>query len=338
MRWPAGLLLAVLLGCQGAEGPSAAELGEACAGCHGDLAAEHAGSAHGEAAQSEVFVALRDRAQLAWKAASFCDGCHRPVGGTAGGLGCLTCHASVGNLGRGDGALIFEPEGPVQTGLPSGRAPHPGVQTGFLQSAELCGTCHDVDGPGPFQESAFSHWQASPAGARNQTCQACHLPRSPGGRTSHRPRGLMRGSDEEVRALLASAVALEPVGRQGGAVVVRVIGRGDGHPVPDGASFLRALWLEARVQGEPVGAPHWLSSRLFAGAREVVLPTEADRAEARGLEPGQARQVRFMVPEGVRVEVCLRFVRYRPDLVAALGLAPEVAGATLVVRCTSFDK
>lgn len=321
------------MGCGAGPADSARALQGRCATCHVEQAERHAVSRHAQAARSEVFVALRARAQQAWRAAAFCDGCHRPVGGSEAGLGCLTCHASTGNLGRGDGALVLSPDGPVQVGLPSGRAPHSVGGTGFVSSADLCGTCHEVEGPGPFRESQYTHWQKSPAGQRNQTCQSCHMPKRDGS-TEHRPRGLLAGSDDEVQQWLAEAVDLELRREAEDQVVVRITSRLQGHMLPDGASFLRALWLDVRVDGVAVDGRRWLSARLFQGEREVVLPTEADRAEPQGLLPGESRQERFVVPVGRALQACLRFQRYRPDLIEALGLPLSLAGPEILVRCT----
>jgi hypothetical protein len=328
MRW--GLLwIAALPACGGAEGGVGA-LADACGGCHPAQAAEHGAARHAVAATSPVFRALADAAEATWRARAFCEGCHRPAGGTEAGLGCLTCHAAYGNLGPGDGALLLDLEGPVRAPGDGARAPHPTAQGGFLTSADLCGTCHEVAGPGPFRESPLEHWRASPAAARGDTCQRCHL-RAPGGAVQHRPVGLVGGSPEEVQALLSSAVALSVVAVEGGAEA-RLRAVADGHRLPDGASFLRGLWLDVAVDGDVVERS-WLSARLMAGPDEVVLPTAADRAEDRSLAPGAVRAVRVAAPPGARVQACLRFQRYRPELVAALGLPAEEAGPVVEVVC-----
>ncbi len=154
------------------------------------------------------------------------------------------------------------------------------------------------------------------------------------GVTEHRPRGLLAGLDDEVQQWLAEAVDLELSREADDQVVVRITSRLQGHMLPDGASFLRALWLDVRADGTVLGGPRWLSARLFRGTEEVVLPTEADRAEFRGLAPGASRQERFVVPAGRAITACLRFQRYRPDLLQALGLSSSLAGPEILVRCT----
>lgn len=326
----AGLLLLLIPACTGG-GRSAGELADRCEGCHEEAAAEHAASRHAVAATSPVFLALVDEAQRTWKAGAFCLGCHRPAGGTEAGLGCLTCHAAYGDLGPGDGALLLDEGGPVRAAAESGRAPHAVAPGGFLVSADLCGTCHQVEGPGPFREGPLDHWRASPAAARGDTCQRCHM-RSGEGAVTHRPVGLVGGSAAEVQALLSSAVRLSVAG-EGDEAVATLTAVADGHPTPDGGSFLRAVWLDLEVDGAVV-ATSWLSARLMAGAREVVLPTEADRAEPRGLAPGEVRSLR--APAGARARACLRFQRYPPALVEVLGLEPAEAGPVVDVACAEY--
>ncbi len=149
----------------------------------------------------------------------------------------------------------------------------------------------------------------------------------------HRPVGLVGGSDDEIRGLLASAVELRIVERGDGVLSVDIDSRSTGHHMPDGASFLRALWVQASVDGVLLPEVHWLSAALYAGEQEVVLPTDADRAESRALVPLEVRRLSWLVPDGVQVRVCLRFQRYRPEMLRALGLDAELAGPVIEVVC-----
>jgi len=81
-----------------------------------------------------------------------------------------------------------------------------------------------------------------------------------------------------------------------------------GHHFPDGASFLRDVEIVAGEQRIPLGA------QLFRDGAPVVLPTDADRVELRGVEAGTARV------ETVQADrVCIE-VRVRRDVVEALHL------------------
>ncbi len=50
-----------------------------------------------------------------------------------------------------------------------------------LTESSFCGTCHDVTLPNGFRlEEAFAEWQQSPAAARGESCQDCHMGRIQG--------------------------------------------------------------------------------------------------------------------------------------------------------------
>lgn len=64
----------------------------------------------------------------------------------------------------------------------SGQSMHNQAQRFFqLTNSAFCGMCHDVNGPGGFRlEEAFSEYKASPAAARGESCQDCHMSLDPG--------------------------------------------------------------------------------------------------------------------------------------------------------------
>ena len=133
--WPLLLCLlgGLLAACETELGPRSAGANAAdCATCHADHGAEHAASRHAQAGRSELFVALRERAEAERALGGFCDGCHRPA--SDDGLDCLSCHAAVGSTGVGEGTLLLDPAGPVRgpTGRAASGAPHDLVQGDFL--------------------------------------------------------------------------------------------------------------------------------------------------------------------------------------------------------------
>lgn len=65
------------------------------------------------------------------------------------------------------------------------------VEPGLLRSASLCGTCHEVTGPGVFQEPTTTEFRA--ASQDDAACASCHF-------EGHAFRGLPR---------LAEALRLE---------------------------------------------------------------------------------------------------------------------------------
>jgi hypothetical protein len=289
---------------------------------------------------SEVFVALRARAvdDLGPATAEFCDACHRPESGRHGGalgpdgqsdgLSCVSCHAARGNLGVKNGQLLHDLDGPVRGPVrpPGVRSAatgelHPTRASEYLQSADLCGTCHEVDGPAGFSEAPYTHWRASPAAAEGTSCQACHFA-APFG---HAPGDL--------DALASTVARLTLLGVDADGVDVELAHQGTGHPLPDGASFLRTLDVVARWPGGEARAG--LAARLWLGADEVVVPSEADRVEVRALQPGERRRLRLegRVPAGAEVEVCLEHRRFRPELLVALGLEASLGGAARALVC-----
>ena len=53
---------------------------------------------------------------------------------------------------------------------------HESIQSDFVQSAELCGSCHDVfNYPGLRIEEAYTEYSSSPAKDMGLTCQDCHM-------------------------------------------------------------------------------------------------------------------------------------------------------------------
>lgn len=317
---PLVALLALATAC--GDPASLTELAGACGSCHPEQAAEHAASAHGQAATSATFLALRAEAELELRAGAFCDGCHRPRLGTETGLGCLTCHAAIGNRGTSNGRLVFDLEGPLRgpTGQVDPRAPHGAVRSDFLLSAELCGTCHEILGPGGFEERPFSRWEASPAAARGITCGDCHLgeaPGRPGPRreapiadlpglaprpiSTHRPIG-WRSAPEELQELLRNGVALR-VGEVGTSeLTVSLESTNAGHLVPDGISFLRELFVTvelhwpsgARLELGPETHPELqLAARLDRGGHPEASPFRADAVRHPGLLPLEVRPLRL---------------------------------------------
>jgi len=274
----------------------------ACGDCHTAQQAAFAASAHGAPATA-LFSALEAEAPAA--AAAACASCHRPAAPGApaahAGLDCTTCHAAVGHAGLGAGAVALDLRGPVRgpTGAPGG--PHDNAQSAFLTDAELCGTCHEVDGPPGFVERTFSEWEESPAAAQGQSCVGCHF-------VDHRLVGLQA----EGGALIARTLRLD-VDEDG----AELRNLNMGHAVPTGAAWSRQLRLRFDT-----GASVSLSPRLRRDGHSVDLPLDADAVEPRSLPAGDA--LRAPWPAGARA-VCLEYRPVSEGVARALGMeAPEV--------------
>ncbi|MBI5516368.1 MAG: hypothetical protein HY909_21465 [Deltaproteobacteria bacterium] len=348
--------LALGLGC--APAPPASRGNASCAGCHPTQARALASSRHSRATESDLFRALRARASTADRA--FCDGCHtvHDVPGEEG-AGCVTCHQAGGNRGVSNARLVLDLQGPVRGPFGSATSAHRSAPGDFLRSADLCGTCHEVQGPGAFVETPYSEWSASPAAQSGITCAGCHMARSPGDPEAPRERGpaAVGGPD---RALTDHAFvgpehqrAAELLGRSAslamhvvpnGAtlrVEVTMTNRNTAHALPSGARFARELWLEVRAltdQGTTVlaGAPED-PRRVELGDRVTrnglpALPTASDPPEVRALPAAGSRTVTLELPASVggspvrALTAVLRFRRNDPRLRQALGLPPDPTG------------
>jgi len=327
-------LLLVVAGCAPGDARSVGALAGDCAGCHAEQAAALAGSGMGRAAGSAVFAALREEARTALGegAATGCDACHAPAAGDGDGVGCVPCHAAIGDQGPHDGLVVLDLAGPVRgpTGVAHG-APHDTVQGHYLATSQLCGTCHDVNGPGGFVEAPFAHWQAGPADAGCADCHMGPVPGEPGAPEAGADHAFAGPDDapEVATALLARAVSIDAA-TDGADLVVTVTNRSPGHRLPDGASFLRELRVRVDRDGDEVGSA-WLSTRLTRDGVEVASPILADAQVDASIEPLGQLTLRFVGLAGARA--CVVFRRYRPDLLAHLGLDPALAGPEQVVAC-----
>lgn len=295
-----------------------------CASCHPDHAAEWAGSGHGSSASSPVFTAILPRVEAAWGgfARDTCEGCHAPGARGDEGLdpddiGCVSCHAAVGNHGAADAALAVDLSQPLAGPLGAAAVPtdaHTSVDRGFLTSPDLCGTCHEVTGPGLLVEDTLGEYAASPSAEAGLGCVDCHAPVVPDrpstpytpARTSHDHRFV------GVAGLLPGALSLTVTDT--GVTVTNLVG---GHSVPTGVSWLRDVWVDVDGQAAPLLR---LGDQPLADGVPVALITDADEVRPGGLAAGEAVTVAW--PEGVTspVTVHLRARAVRPEVLDALGL------------------
>ena len=203
-----------------------------------------------------------------------CVGCHEPGHAGDGGIGCVTCHAAVGNRSEQDAELVVELAaplaGPIADAAPTDA--HGSRQGEFLTSASLCLTCHEVTGPALFVEPTRAEYEASFAPGEGLTCADCHMPARDDGpwveggatrpRTDHRfigfdpPWGASAAeaadAAKRTRALLAVALDLELLEDdlepgESGAFTIALTNSGAGHAVPTGVALLREIWIELRL-------------------------------------------------------------------------------------------
>lgn len=145
------------------------------------------------------------------------------------GITCITCHRMKEPLGKVSGRLpieqgdmtqpVYGPSGSENlkktlntpglkvTTNPNerGRKIHSEArQFSFLTEPGFCGICHDVTLVNGFRlEEAFSEYKSSPAAARGETCQDCHMGKIPGVASgyNHGPAAVVNGHETPPRKL-----------------------------------------------------------------------------------------------------------------------------------------
>jgi hypothetical protein len=362
-----------LVGCSSSnEGVTGDAGAEACGSCHTTELAAWSTSPLASSGTSPVFTALAERAATAWgaDARARCQACHEPGIGGDSAIGCVACHAATGNVAPRDGLLTTDLDQPL-AGPFADAAPTPAHGSrvyGFLESPDLCGTCHEVTGPDLFHETTLDELEASPAANSGAGCVGCHMPPvapgpiAPGGpearpRADHAFVGIdppFGASADVAAASAARTLALLRAGIQltmtrataGGGFDVTVTNEA-GHAVPTGIAFIRGVWVDVVLTGAR-GAPVTLPSVIALGSRPtsngepVALVTEADAVESRVLAPGGSLTAHVDVPSSLAGPVTARATlsarAVRPEVLSALGLdavadeVPTHEVAIVVVR------
>lgn len=284
---------ASLCACSGA--PDAPRADAECATCHASHAAAYAGSPHARALESDLFRALRSRVDANTRA--FCDRCHAPERGAGErGIACVACHTAIATRGVSNGRLVMGDGDVMLGGFDAVSTPaHASRRSDFTRSADLCGTCHEVAGPGALVETPYSEWASSPARAADVTCVDCHMAADQGASDAARatgpaavggpPRALSDhgfvGPDHPRAGELlrhAASIALVEGARDGDAlrVEVTVTNRNAGHALPSGARFAREVWVELTAV-DARGDRHVVSGGL--DERGAPTPSDEQRIE-----------------------------------------------------------
>jgi hypothetical protein len=358
LRAPSVLLAAIALGCSPAAAGITGDAGAAaCGACHTGEYAEWSGSRLATSGMSPVFLGLAASATAAWgeQAGARCVACHEPGFGGDHGIGCVACHSATGNLAERDGLLTVDTDAPISGPFddPTSTPAHGSRADALLVSPALCGTCHEVTGPGLLHETTKTEYEASSAGAAGAGCISCHmLAEEPGpvarGETRSRPRAdhsfigvdppwgaspqVARAAALSTVQLLRFGLALQAV-RAGDGFDVTLTNRA-GHAVPTGAAFLRSIWVDvelAGADGAVAGVPSVieLGSQPTRDGEPVALITQADAVQSNELLPGASRTAHITAPltlmEPVRAVATLRMRAIRPDVLGALGLANRSA-------------
>lgn len=249
-----------------------------------------------------------------------CESCHQPGHAGEAFIGCASCHLAVGNRGDFNGQMVVDVNAPVATRKKVVSAPHTLANRRFFDAPNLCGTCHEVKGPGHLDEPTLSEFFESPTDA-GQTCTSCHF------EDGHRFVGLspawgastseQREATERSERLLARALRLEVNGRE-----VKVTNVGAAHGVPTGMTAVRDVWVEVTfvLNGEVVVQRVLeLGAKLEGPNGEVALFTDATKIVSRSLKFGESRA--WAAPVGATgVKAVLKARAIREATLRALGL------------------
>ncbi len=273
---------------------SAFEPSEGC-GCHAGLVDDWRPSMHAQALTDPLFLVKLEEAEKATGGAlgPFCNACHGPIAVMSGeidgldqtGLSavsaesvtCDFCHqvsgteeplGNVSQIVTGDGVKLAQLEDP--------QAPHDAAYSAFHETAEFCGSCHNVDHPGNGMhlEATYSEWKDSPYAEEGITCQDCHMTPGPGVtkpdpgkaagmgperehiyRMTFAGGNVALGDAELAEERLKAAATLEldvPEVVTSGEVPVKttITNVGAGHYLPTGLTEVRQMWLEVVAVGE----------------------------------------------------------------------------------------
>lgn len=291
-----------------------------CAGCHAEIAAEWAGSAHAQSWTDPIF-----QAEYRLTRSAFCRNCHAPLAGAesspelAGrGIDCAVCHVRDGRVLGTHGR---------------GGADHAARRDARLATTAFCGSCHQFDfpakspgepvrfHPGQPVQNTVVEWSQSRFADR--PCQACHMPRGGSG-TAHASHAFRVLDDP---ALMARAVRVTAKARRHGAAIratIEIAPDQIGHAFPTGDMFRRAV-LTVRAGS--------------ARRREVLMRTFAMTitGDGRGhllgqvddtrVPPDASRAPRFELvledPRATEVTWSLDLFRLAPDDARARGIGVD---------------
>ncbi|HSL61293.1 MAG TPA: multiheme c-type cytochrome [Desulfotignum sp.] len=190
---------------------------DTCAGCHFEIFEQWSNSMHNLSHKDPVYTevakflreGLTDPEEI--DEAESCVKCHTPVGTITGfpeklsddlsrtpeiatrGIQCDYCHSVIDIEKMYNNGLVLEPGyGESDPGIKYGPFDdaepdfHEAAYSALHDSAEFCGTCHDVKHVsfGTDLETTYTEWKNSPYNSEDPaeriTCQGCHMYQRPG--------------------------------------------------------------------------------------------------------------------------------------------------------------
>ena len=289
------------------EFPADAFMPSTSCGCHGGLVAQWEQTMHSKALSDPLYQYKLAKANEDTDGAvgPFCEGCHGAIAMMAGefetgelspqgaeGVTCDLCHQITGRPeGRiGNTSILVDADGTKRAQFDDSVSPfHASAYSAFHETAEFCGSCHDVYHPanGLALEATYTEWAVSPYAEEGIVCQDCHMTPGPGV-TKPNPGVAAAGGPQrehiytmtfaganvglgdaalaEERLKAAAKVELEvPEIVSGGEVapaVVRITNIGAGHYLPTGLTDVRRMWIELVATG-PDGEETLVGKREF---------------------------------------------------------------------------
>lgn len=272
---------------------------ETCQECHPKHYREWASSMHAYAAEDPVFLAMNRRGQRETdgELGDFCVKCHAPMavreGATEDGLNldevpehlkgvtCYFCHNATEVNGTHNNPIELADDSIMRGGfrdpVPTsahGAAYSPLLDGSNSRSADLCGSCHDIElSSGVHLERTFKEWQESVFSTKEgfSTCVGCHMDSTTGiaaddpdvavnERRIHEhlwpgvDLPLTPFPDEDVQraaveCALSTLLLVEVCVNQPDEIEVHLEANA-GHSFPSGATQDRRAWLELTAFGE----------------------------------------------------------------------------------------
>jgi len=323
--------------------PSSAEF---CGDCHRAIEEGWKQSAHSQAVESRLFQDAMKLAESDYGASArkTCLSCHSPIAVQSGdlalvkkvsweGITCDYCHSIRDVTLTGQNPKATVDYSLVKSG-PWKDVNSPVHGTAFSPvhtSALICASCHEYRNSLGFAVlTTYSEWSKSAYGAKNQSCQSCHMSQVAGNvvdprvqRTAEATINLHQIPGSHSMQQLEKALHAElSTTHQGGRlqIVVEVTNRGAGHSVPTG-SPMRQLILELRA--DPYGGAPMSDRRVFrrtvADAKDAPIEREpqaflkgAKEISDSRIAPGETRKetFSFQVPQGTRTQVEANFIYY----------------------------
>lgn len=343
--------------------------------CHGELTKQWQSTMHAKAWEDPVYQYARGEAVDQLGAAAiddFCIGCHAPAALMSGatddpassevlnGVNCGFCHQVSGSVAPGNPgnlSLGFPASGPDavrRAHIMDPKAPHAAAGNEFFNSAEYCGSCHNVSHPvnGLHLETTYSEWSETPYAEQGITCQNCHMHKELGGSAPFKGQAaagaptrdnifamtfvganVAQGNSELNIAQLQKAATVEMeiadiIGPgETAQAKVTVTNTGAGHSIPTGVGEIREVWLEVYAQAAD-GTRTELSRHDFnlvikdsegnEGGWDFWNATEIVADNRLHVGEPYTETIDVTMPEGTEAQTVVAVMRYKsaPDEVA----------------------